>query len=86
MALEYNPMEPITYELAKEAAKQVREYMNNKTCIIGPQWVWPTSDLEYPLQEWRRTNDPRAKEFEEEYEYIHKHATYNWHKYEDPDY
>ena len=86
MAFEYNPMEPITYEIAKEAARQVREYMDNDTCIVGPQWVWPTFDLEYPLQEWRRTNDPRADEFEEEYEYIYKHATYNWRRYEDRDY
>ena len=85
MALEYNPMEPITYELAKKAACQVREYMNNHTCIVGPQWVWPTFDLEYILQEWRRTNDSRANEFEEEHKYIHERATYNWHMYEEPD-
>ncbi len=85
MTLEYNPMKTITYESAKEAAKQVREYMNNDTCIIGPQWVQLTSDLEYTLQEWHYTNDPRANEFKEEYEYIHERATYNWHKYEDPE-
>ncbi len=86
MAFEYNPMETITYELAKEAARQVREYMNNKTRIVGPQWVWPTFELEYALQEWHCTDDPRAKEFEEEYEYIHRYAMHNWHMYEDRDY
>ena len=86
MTLEYNPMEPITYELAKEAAQQVRRYMDNKTSIIGSQWVWPTFDLDYILQEWHSTNDPRANEFEEEHKYIHERAVYNWHKYEDCDY
>lgn len=83
---EYNPMQEITYELAKEAARIINEYRKEGVCLRGPQWVWPTFDLEYVLQEWRMKDDPRTKEFEEEYEYIHTVATFNWHMYEDREY
>ena len=85
MTLEYNPLEPVTYELAKRAAEQIREYRHKNVCLKGADWVWPTFNLNIILQEWRRTKDPRANEFEEEYDYIRGISSFNWHMFEEPD-
>ena len=80
--------EKVTYEQAKQAAEQIREYRKNETCIIGPDWVWPTFDLEYTLQKWKEQcfEEGIANEFEEEYKDIHIVAAHNWHRYEEGPY
>lgn len=74
-----------TYEEVKKAVKQIKEWRENKTCIVGPYWYFKTSDLEHILQEWRSfcLENKKEFEFEIEYQYIHDKSTYNWHMYEE---
>lgn len=83
MSLPQNP----TYEQALEAAKKVRNYMNEGTNLCGPEWVEETFDLAYILQQWRCPVllDPsqNRNDFAEEYDYIHRISSHNWHMYEE---
>jgi hypothetical protein len=83
MSLPQNP----TYEQAFEAAKKVRNYMNEGTNLYGPDWVNETFDLAYILQQWRRPSllDPsqNRNDFEDEYNFIHRISSHNWHMYEE---
>ena len=76
-----------TYEQALEAAKKVRNYMNEGTDLKGPKWVDETFNLAYVLQQWRcpvLLDPPKNRDdFKEEYEYIHSISSYNWHMYEE---
>lgn len=83
MSLPQNP----TYEQALEAAKKVRNYMNKGTNLKGHEWVYETFDLAYILQQWRRPSllDPsqNRNDFEDEYNFIHRISSHNWHMYEE---
>lgn len=83
MSLPKNP----TYEQVLEAAKKVRNYMNEGTNLYGPEWVDETFNLAYILQQWCYPVllDPSQNrdDFNEEYEYIHSISSYNWHMYEE---
>lgn len=83
MSLPQNP----TYEQALEAAKKVRNYMNEGTNLEGPNLVNETFNLAYILQQWRRPSllDPsqNRNDFTEEYDYIHRISSHNWHMYEE---
>ena len=74
-------------EQALEAAKKVRNYMNEGNELKGPEWVDETFNLAYVLQQWRCPVllDPSQNrdDFKEEYEYIHSISSYNWHMYEE---
>ena len=76
-----------TYEQALEAAKKVRNYMNEGTDLKGSKWVDETFNLAYVLQQWRCPVllDPSKNrdDFKEEYEYIRSISSYNWHMYEE---
>lgn len=76
-----------TYEQALEAAKKVRNYMNEGTDLKGPEWVDETFNLAYILQQWRCPVllDPSQNrdDFKEEYEYIRSISSYNWYMYEE---
>lgn len=76
-----------TYEQALEAAKKVRNYMNEGTDLKGPKWVDETFNLAYVLQQWRcpvlLDLSQNRDDFKEEYEYIHSISSYNWHMYEE---
>ena len=83
MSLQKNP----TYEQALEAAKKVRNYINEGTNLYGPKWVDETFNLTYVLQQWRcpvlLDSSQNRDDFKEEYEYIHSISSYNWHMYEE---
>lgn len=83
MSLPQNP----TYEQVLEAAKKVRNYMNEGTNLYGPNWVDETFNLAYILQQWRCPVllDPsqNRNDFEEEHDYIHRISSHNWHMYEE---
>lgn len=79
----------VTHEMAKRAADTVRGYMNSGEACRGHEWVHITFDLAYTLQYWRRPCllDPSQNrdDFAEEYDFINKASSYNWHMYEEGD-
>lgn len=62
--------------MAERAAAEVRELMIAPRLPIGREWVGTTHHLAYTLQNYKG-------EFAEEWSFIHRMASSNYHRYEE---